>query len=148
MNSGNPYLPPRTQSKQTLGDMRAGSKWARRFLLLQLLVVTLGVAAAYFISIESIMVTGVALSVFGLLLSLFSRGARDVCYLACGLSGPAISILVFMLIRYNSWSPSQARIPVLLVGCLYAVGFLLLAGWAMYRRLPTSMSKRSEVLKC
>lgn len=109
MNSENPYLPPRTQSEQAISEVRAASHWPRRFLFLQLLVVTLGILVAYFINIESIIVTGLVLVLVGLLLSIFSWLDKDLCSLACGVSGVAFSVFIFGSIYHNAWSPIRSK---------------------------------------
>ncbi len=143
MNSENPYLPPRTQSEQAISEVHAASHWPRRFLFLQLLVVMLGILVAYFINIESIIVTGLVLVLVGLLLSIFSWLDKDLCSLACGVSGVAFSVFIFGLIYHNAWSPSEARRPVLILACVYAIGFLLLAGWKIYRRRGDAVQNAS-----
>lgn len=143
MNSENPYLPPRTQSEQAISEVRAASHWPRRFLFLQLLVVTLGILVAYFINIESIIVTGLVLVLVGLLLSIFSWLDKDLCSLACGVSGVAFSVFIFGSIYHNAWSPSEARRPVLILACVYVIGFLLLAGWTIYRRRGDAVQNAS-----
>ena len=143
MNSENPYSPPRTQSEQAISEVRAASNWPRRFLFLQLLVVTLGFLAAYFIGIESITVTGAALTLVGLLLSVASWRGKDLCSLVCGVSGAAFSVCIFGLIYHNAWSPSQARNPVLILACVYVIGFLLWAGWTIYRRRGDAVQNAS-----
>ena len=143
MNSENPYLPPRTQSEQAISEVRAASHWPRRFLFLQLLVVMLGILVAYFINIESIIVTGLVLVLVGLLLSIFSWLDKDLCSLACGVSGVAFSVFIFGLIYHNAWSPSEARRPVLILACVYVIGFLLLAGWTIYRRRGDAVQNAS-----
>lgn len=143
MNSENPYLPPRTQSEQAISEVRAASHWPRRFLFLQLLVVMLGILVAYFINIESIIVTGLVLVLVGLLLSIFSWLDKDLCFLACGVSGVAFSVFIFGLIYHNAWSPSEARRPVLILACVYVIGFLLLAGWTIYRRRGDAVQNAS-----
>ena len=143
MNSENPYLPPRTQSEQAISEVHAASHWPRRFLFLQLLVVMLGILVAYFINIESIIVTGLVLVLVGLLLSIFSWLDKDLCSLACGVSGVAFSVFIFGLIYHNAWSPSEARRPVLILACVYVIGFLLLAGWTIYRRRGDAVQNAS-----
>ena len=143
MNSENPYLPPRTQSEQATSEVRAASHWPRRFLFLQLLVGMLGILVAYFINIESIIVTGLVLVLVGLLLSIFSWLDKDLCFLACGVSGVAFSVFIFGLIYHNAWSPSEARRPVLILACVYVIGFLLLAGWTIYRRRGDAVQNAS-----
>ncbi len=143
MNSENPYLPPRTQSEQAISEVRAASNWPRRFLFLQLLVVTLGFLAAYFINIQAIIVTGLVLVLVGLLLSVFSWRDKDMCCLACGVSGVAFSVFIFGLIYHNAWSPSEARRPVLILACVYVIGFLLWAGWTIYRRRGDAVQNAS-----
>lgn len=143
MNSENPYLPPRTQSEQAISEVHAASHWPRRFLFLQLLVVMLGILVAYFINIESIIVTGLVLVLVGLLLSIFSWLDKDLCFLACGVSGVAFSVFIFGLIYHNAWSPSEARRPVLILACVYVIGFLLLAGWTIYRRRGDAVQNAS-----
>ena len=143
MNSENPYLPPRTQSEQAISEVRAASHWPRRFLFLQLLVGMLGILVAYFINIESIIVTGLVLVLVGLLLSIFSWLDKDLCFLACGVSGVAFSVFIFGLIYHNAWSPSEARRPVLILACVYVIGFLLLAGWTIYRRRGDAVQNAS-----
>ena len=143
MNSENPYLPPRTQSEQAISEVRAASNWPRRFLFLQLLVVTLGFLVAYFVNIEAITVTGLVLVLVGLLLSIFSWRDKDLCSLACGVSGVVFSVFIFGLIYHNAWSPSQARRPVLILACVYVIGFLLWAGWTIYRRRGDAVQNAS-----
>ncbi len=133
MNSENPYSPPRTQSEQAISEVRVASNWPRRLLFLQLLVVTFGFLAAYFVGIESITVTGAVLTLVGLLLSVSSWRGKNLCSLVCGVSGAAFSVCIFGLIYHNAWSPSQARTPVLILACVYVSWFLLWAGWSIYR---------------
>lgn len=133
MKAENPYSPPSIESDQPIRELFAESVWPRRFLSLQLLVVVLGQAAVVWIATETIIATGVALGLVGLTLSVVAWRCKDVGLLACGLSGPAFSGSVFLLIFRNGWAPPQARMPVLLLSIAYLFCLLLVAVWLILR---------------
>lgn len=134
MTSENPYSPPRAEGNQPIPEMSPRSVWVRVFFGLQLLALTLGFAAAVFIDTETIVASGVALGLVGLVLLVVAWRYNELAFLACGCSGPAFSVFIFLLIFLNDWSPSQARQPVLGLGCIYLLVLASAGGWLWLRR--------------
>jgi hypothetical protein len=99
-----------------------------------LLVIVLGIAAACFISTETIVATGVALVLVGLVLSVVAWRCNDPDLMACGISGPAFSVFILLLILFNDWHPREARMPVLMLSGSYLICFLLVAAWLFFHR--------------
>jgi hypothetical protein len=99
-----------------------------------LLVIVLGIAAAYFIHAETIVATGVTLGLLGLVLSVVAWRCNDPGLMACGVSGPAFSVFIFLLILINDWDPPEARMPVLMLSGSYLICFLLGSAWLFFHR--------------
>ncbi|MAI72307.1 MAG: hypothetical protein CMM01_15540 [Rhodopirellula sp.] len=143
MSSENPYAPPGTESDLPIRELRTEGVWLRRVLSLQLLVVFVGLVAAFLINTETIVASGVVLGVVGLALSLLSWRCEDLGFVAYGLAGPMFSLFVFLLIFFNDWSPWEARMPVLTLGIVYLICLLLGAVWLLYRRRENLVQKKS-----
>ena len=140
MTSENPYSPPRTESNQPIRELLPRSVWARRFLWLQLLVVVFGITAAFFIHMETIIATGVALGLVGLVLLVVAWRCDDLAFLVCGFSGPAFSVFVFLLIFFNQWSPNASKGPVLGLSSVYLLCLVSVAIWLVFRRSGSSLN--------
>ena len=103
----------------------------RRNIALTLCVIQIVLAfvlpAAASVQIESILGTGPALSVVGLMLAIAARplGSRAVTLFA--LSAPLVSELGASLIAWFDWGPRQAHYPIVFISTFYAVLVLPLA---------------------
>lgn len=92
--------------------------------------VILATAIAAFISIESILVSGLVFTILGLLVGIFNYRCRHFMGLGWGLAAPIITTCCFLIIFINNWSPSRAKEPIafFILGCacaLIPVGILL-----------------------
>ena len=140
MTYENPYSPPHAEGDQPILEMSPRSVWVRVFLGLQLLAVALGFAAAVFIATETIVASGLALGLVGLVLLVVAWRYNEMVFFACGFSGPAFSVFVFLLIFFNDWSPNQARRPVLGLVSIYLLGLASAGVWLWLRRSGNSMN--------
>lgn len=93
--------------------------------------VILATAIAAFISIESILISGLVFTILGLLVAIFNYRCRHFMGLGWGLAAPIITTCCFLIIFINNWSPSRAKEPIafFILGCacaLIPVGILLI----------------------
>ena len=102
------------------------------------IVLLLGIsssAIAAMHDIQSILAYGRTLSVLGLGVALGCMVSRSAASLLFGLSTPALSLGIFFLIFWKSWSPSQAAIPVALIILGYEALVVPLGLYTLYRTL-------------
>ena len=117
----NPYAPPSASLDTPEGSVSGGSRhWLRRLWILQCTVVVAGLPVALW-EIETIMGSGPALAIAGLLVAMVARKHREGSLTLLGLSGPAFAALIFGLIYVMEWGPDKAATPVLLLSACYAV---------------------------
>ena len=134
----NPYSPPVTECNQPIRELYRAGVWPRRFLVLQLVVVGLGVVAALFVDFRTITISGPALVLSGLVLVVASWRCKDVGALMCGVSGVAFTAFVFLLVFFNEWSPSQSFAPVMGCALFYAACLLCVAIRLQFRSRVSS----------
>ena len=124
----NPFRPPQTQF-EVISEPQQVSRWLNLLLFLLLLTTIVGTIAS-FLKIESIMVSGVVASLFGVLTAVFGKRSKMSSIMWLGLSAPLFSMACFALIFFNDWSPADARsvIPgVILVYCGVTLCWLMFA---------------------
>jgi hypothetical protein len=97
--------------------------------VLHLLGISVAIAAAT-IKIESIIASGIILSVLGLAIAIAGGIQRSPIVVLFGLSTCLLSAGVFLLIFLLSWSPGDARrpVPLILIGyeyLIFPVGLLI-----------------------
>jgi hypothetical protein len=97
----------------------ARRRWAIAFWTAQVLATVVAVAACA-IEIESILVTGPALAVVGLMLAIAARPLRSWSMLLYSLSGPLVSAFCATLIAALRWGPGEAEGPILGIFFIYA----------------------------
>ena len=136
--SENPYSPPVTECDQPIRELYRPGVWPRRFLVLQLVVVGLGVVAALFIDIRTITISGPALVLSGSVLAVVSWRCKDLGALMCGVSGVAFAGFLFLLVFFNEWSPNQSFTPVMGCAFFYAACVLCVAIWLQFRSRVSS----------
>jgi len=134
MTSENPYSPPLAESNQPIRELRTRSAWVSGFYSLQLVVLVTGFAAAIFIDTETIIASGSALALVGLVLLGVAWRYKDLPFLACGFSGPIFGVFIFLLIFHNGWGPNEARGPVLGLASVYMLGLVSVGAWLWLRR--------------
>jgi hypothetical protein len=101
------------------------SLWAAQMLAAVVLLF------AGFSDVESIIVTGPALSIIGLALAAVTRRLNSWESIAFGLSGPMICAFGATLIVVNRWGPSAAQQPICALAAIYAIAVTPLAGLAL-----------------
>jgi hypothetical protein len=84
------------------------------------LLATIAALAAGAATIESILVTGPALTASGMALALLTRSLRSWSVFGYGLSGPLVAALCATLIAVFEWGPSEAEGPILAILFIYA----------------------------
>lgn len=142
----NPYAPPPvlldTPESSVFGSSR---NWLRRLLIQQCTVVVAGLPLALW-EIETIMGSGPALAIAGLLVAIVARKHHDGSLKLLGLSGPAFAFFIFALIDVMEWGPDKAATPVLLLSVCYSVLlFSLLAMLRIAGRRPTVLPGDAEL---
>ena len=143
MTSENPYSPPLAESNQPIRELRPRSAWVRGFYSLQLLVLTIGFAAAIFIDTETIIATGLALVLVGLVLLGLAWRYKDLPFMTCGFSGPMFGGVIFLLIFLNDWGPEEARWPVLGLASVYML-WLVSVGVGLWLHRRGSLPNKVE----
>jgi hypothetical protein len=107
-------------------------------------------AIAFFaclVDVESIVGTGPALSIVGLLLALATRRLNSWSAVAFGLSGPLVCALGAALIAVGDWSPGEAQQPItILLGAyfLMVMPLAVVSRFAILRWQPVELGKRDH----
>lgn len=124
----NPYLAPEAVYEPALDTGREKSEFRllRILLGLQLATLAVGLCVAA-VHIESIVATGPLISVFGFLLAGVSLQKGVGLGVFAGASAPAFSLAIFLTINLLGWSPSDARLPVPILGLFYAAVLVAMA---------------------
>ena len=111
--------------------------------MLQILGLSIAVIVAA-VDIESIVVSGPILSTIGLVAALSWRFCRSVFLGALGLSAPAMSLFLLLLISGLNWSPSDAQVPVTAILIGYEVLIAPFALIGLYMALTRSGGKEDQ----
>ncbi|PHQ36346.1 hypothetical protein [Rhodopirellula bahusiensis] len=116
----NPYAPTvTTPEAYATGPTQPSSKTLRVLLLLHLVLVAGGVAGAEY-DIESIMISGGLLAVFGIVLSIIAHRSGNLIAMLLGLSSIIFVIAILVLINVMQWDPREADRPVCILIWVYA----------------------------
>lgn len=119
----NPFAAPSVQDYQGPAYQAIGT-WPKVTLALQYLILLGGVIASY-IEIESIMFSGPAYSIAGILTAATALYSRNRSALWIAISAPSFALFIFLLIFLNHWSPADARAPVPILCTLYLLAILI-----------------------
>ena len=115
----NPYRAPEVPFEVIRESVPRGTYfWVRLWVILQMLVAVVGTAAA-FVNVESIVATGPILSLVGIFGTIVCVRKRYYFGALIGISGPLISVAIFLMIFLLNWSPGDAQEPVPLMGAVY-----------------------------
>ena len=115
----NPYRAPEVPFEVLRESVLRGAYfWIRSFIILQMLVAVVGTAAA-FVDVETIVITGPILSIFGIFGTIACVRKRYNFGVWIGASGPAICLAIFLIIQLFNWGPTEAQEPVPLIGAVY-----------------------------
>lgn len=143
-DSANPYRAPEVFSEPLRETEHRLSGWLRPSAALMCLTIGVGQVAA-FVDIESIIFTGPAVSIIGLLVATagHSSDIRPAVWL--GLSGPAITALTALVINVMSWSPGEAQGPLPGLLCCYTAAFLPIGIYCVwYVQPPDRLAPRHQ----
>ncbi len=117
----NPYRAPEVPFEVVRERAPRGAYfWVRSFIAMQMLVAVVGTAAA-FIDVETIVITGPILSIFGIFGTIACVRKRYDFGAWIGASGPAICLVIFLIIQLFNWGPAAAQEPVPPIGAFYMV---------------------------
>ncbi|MCP4169839.1 MAG: hypothetical protein GY758_03595 [Fuerstiella sp.] len=139
----NPFRAPQSEFEPVESRFQPKLRRLRVCLGLQCTTIAVGVAAALY-DIESIVVTGGVLSLFGVLTAFFGGRRQFADAIAFGLSGPAISLFCFGLIFLLSWSPADAQRPVSMIAVVYTTCALPLGLYVWTRTASDSFAAANE----
>jgi hypothetical protein len=133
----NPYRVPEVMFEPTVDKPRArpGYFWVKLFLLLQLLTIMVSLGFAGY-EVETIVGSGPVLSIVGLFLAVASAKKQLWFSFWWGISAPVFCAAVFLTIFLQSWSPSDARIPVPIMGGMYLLVSGMIFVW-IFRTIRT-----------
>src|SRR5262245_2601133 len=95
---------------------------------------------ATWINIESIFISGPALSLIGFLLASVSRRQSFKSGVAIGLSPLILSLFCLGLILGFQWGPQEAHTPILVIVLLYSVAFAVMV-WFLLREIQSSLNR-------
>jgi CHASE2 domain-containing sensor protein len=98
----------------------------------QLFVLVVSIIAA-FIQTETTLVTGLVLSILGLVIAWQAR-SRSMLELIFGLSAPAISLFCAVLILGGRWGPREAHEPIGAIAAFYGLIVIPLGIIALVKR--------------
>jgi len=129
----NPYRAPESLFEPTLEKSKTapGFFWVKLFLCLQLLTTVVGVGLSIH-EVETIVGSGPALAIIGILLAIVSGKRRFALPCGLGISAPVFCVAVFLTIYLRHWSPSDARIPVPVMGGLYLLVSGIISVWILW----------------
>lgn len=138
----NPYRAPEVPFEVIREPAPRGAYfWVRLWISLQMLVAVVGTVAA-FVDVETIVATGPILSIVGIFGTIASVRRRFHFGTLVSVSGPAVSVAIFLIIFLLNWSPGRAQEPVPLIGAVY-MAILCIMGLVALRE-PIS-GKASEL---
>lgn len=138
----NPFAAPAVEdiAVHHEGKMRIGLKIA---FALQLLVLVGGIFAAY-ADVESILFSGPAYSIAGIISAAVALIQKRRTIVLMGLSAPTLTVAIFLLIYLNRWSPQQAQTPVPIICTGYFIG-ILITTMLMIHRSQTAAAMESPL---
>ena len=127
----NPFAAPAVEdiAVNHEGKMGTGLKIA---FALQLLVLVGGIFAAY-ADVESILFSGPAYSIAGLISAAVALFQKRRTVVLMGLSAPTLAVGIFLLIYLNRWSPQQAQTPVPIICTGYFIGIVITTMLTIHR---------------
>ena len=99
---------------QSYLSAKENAKWADHLVALaivQLLSICIAALAA-FIEIETILVSGIVVSILGAITACLSYRCKNLLGIFWGSSAILVSLATFFTIFISSWSPSEASIPI------------------------------------
>jgi hypothetical protein len=104
-------------------------RWFRtvRVLLWIELFATAIAAALCVFEVETIVASGPALFLIGVILLIFGSLARRPLAMVLGGELMCVVIMVFLLINLLRWSPGEARVPVSVIACLQTLAGVAVA---------------------
>ena len=144
LQNHNPYRSPAWHEPVTTQyNPSAVLRWYRRLAVIQCLTIMVGVVAA-FMHIESIIASGSVLTSVGLVLTVLSLKASWARATVFSVSGPAVSVLCFLLILINNWGPAAASNPVSGVAGIYSIIFLPLGLATIFSRPPAHTAESTN----
>lgn len=117
---------------------RSGYFWIAAGMWLQLLTVIVGLGFARW-KVDSIVGTGPILSILGIVLAILSYRKGLLSGVLLGLSAPAFSVMVFLIIFLQNWSPHDAQQPVPVI-----IGIYLLAVLSTGLLMLTQIRRRQQ----
>ncbi len=130
----NPYSPPITADlRPQVVSKPAIGVWL--VILLYVHIFTLAVSLVYaFINIRSICISGIVVTVVGILLATFGsiRGQAAIAWQ--GFAAASFCAFIFALIALLRWGPPQAEAPVCILASIYSAIAVTLAIVVLYRR--------------
>ena len=137
----NPYRAPEVPFEVVREHAPRGAYfWVRSFIIMQMLVAVVGTAAA-FVDVETIVITGPILSIFGVFGIIACARKRYNFGVWIGASGPAICLAIFLIIQLFSWGPSEAQEPVPPIGAFYMAILCAMGLVALRETLSLQASK-------
>jgi hypothetical protein len=128
----NPFAAPGVQDVLRPAHQVIG-RWLTVTLVLQYLILVGGVIASY-VEVESIMFSGPAYSIAGILVAVTALyyGNRSALWIA--VSAPSFALFIFLLIFLSHWTPADASGPVPILCTVYLLA-VLVATFLMFNRM-------------
>lgn len=121
--SDNPFRAP-----ESTGLPRQPAKSERilgRLVWLHLAIAVVG-AVLCFLQTETVIGSGIALSVIGIAEAVYARRCANPPALLLGLSGPFVSAVWFVIINLKGWGPGEATEPMRAFAVCYAAATIFL----------------------
>ena len=134
----NPFAAPAVEDIAVYHEGKIGTGLKIAFSL-QLLVLVGGIFAAY-ADVESILFSGPAYSIAGLITAAIGHFQKRRTIFLMGLSAPTLAVGIFLLIFLNRWSPQQAQTPVPIICTGYFIG-IVIATMLMIHRSQTAATE-------
>ena len=119
----NPFAAPAVEEVAFSHEGKIGTGLKIAFSL-QLLVLFGGVVAA-FVDVESILFSGPAYSIAGLISAVLALIQKRRAIVLMGFSAPILAVGIFLLIYLNRWNPQEAQTPVPVICAGYFIGILI-----------------------
>jgi K+-sensing histidine kinase KdpD len=139
----NPYRAPEVPFEVVRESAPRGAYfWVRAFIMMQMLVVVVGTAAA-FVDVHTIMATGPILSIVGILGTIACVRNRYYFGAMIAASGSIFSLAIFLIIQLLNWGPAEAQEPVPLMGAVY-MAILCVMGLVALRETVSLQAKQIQ----
>ena len=144
MTDRNPYAPPNADASDSLADAKdEGNAWLQGVSLVQSGLVLISLCGELY-DIESILWSSILFGVTGSVLAFVAHRYRLIQITRLGLSAPAFTICLFVIVVAINEIHRDSTIPVLALSSVYAIFILRFIGGRFSTILRESETEEEE----